>query len=379
MSLIELLETRRLLASIVNNTLIVDGTSGVDRIYLDYSSDRKKFLVTIAGATQQLSTAGVTAIKIDAKAGNDKITLKTHTGTLRVSLMGGAGNDSIRGHASAETLLGGDGKDTLSGGGGNDYIKGEANNDLILGSVGNDRLYGDSGDDIVYGDEGADKLYGGYGRDTMGGDDEDRLLFTSPTELNDSFGNDILDGGPDDDWLLGGFGNAYLPDSNGKDTFTGGSGADIIDLRGGNDAVTDLAAEDTVPSVEHLPYSEGQPGDSHGHALIRIWVYRDGSYAQVVIPANIGVYSSTSLAGVHTHEFDGIIHYESSSSAGYSLKDFFQLWGTSFDASHVGRYVATPSVPILMKVTPSGGVAQDNFEFESYRPNDEDTIDIFIG
>lgn len=103
------------------------------------------------------------------------------------------------------------------GGTGADYIDGGHGDDAITGSQGNDVLRGNLGADTLIDFEGSNKLFGGYGNDTLIATDYDG----DP---------DLLDGGGNDDYLLG----------NDGDTMTGGDGSDLFGVywQGDDDPVT---------------------------------------------------------------------------------------------------------------------------------------------
>jgi uncharacterized protein len=94
----------------------------------------------------------------------------------------------INGTDRNDVLFGTEKSEQISGAGGNDFLFGRGGNDGIYGGTGNDFLDGGDGNDNLFGDEGNDILFGGKGNDT-----------------------------------LGGFGG-------GRDTMTGGAGADIFGI-----------------------------------------------------------------------------------------------------------------------------------------------------
>lgn len=142
--------------------------------------------VSVNGATRFYS--GITAIHVDARAGNDQVRLNGLTvatlvegGTgndkidgsavsaARLELRGDAGNDDLRGGANADYLVGGEGNDVIRGGAGNDWILGGAGKDTLFGDEGNDVLVGGEGDDVLKGGNGNDILVRGPGKDGLDG------------------------------------------------------------------------------------------------------------------------------------------------------------------------------------------------------------------
>ncbi len=262
----------------------------------------------------------------------------------------------VHGGSGREIISGGGGADTLFGGGGSDYIAGGNDNDLIDGDAGNDYLYGDAGDD---------QLNGGLGNDVLGGDSEDTLMFSGQPPF-DIVGDDHLDGGPGNDWLLGGARVEVDPNtqglfltSNGQDTFTGGSGADVIDKGGTDDTITDLEAADYVPVDQAPSAHEGSVGDVHTHAVLKIRVRKGAGYKNVVVQPNAGRFGATDFRLLHTHDTTGVIHFEAPpSNTSYQLVDFFRIWGISMDSSHVGRFLPPAGKKVTMWVTRNGTTSQ---------------------
>jgi hypothetical protein len=132
---------------LVGSTLVVLGTDSADTI----SVQRKGNLLVVYHGARQVRTfnvATVTAIDIDARGGNDTVTIASTIATS-TTIRGGAGNDK---------LYGGSGNDTLIGGDGHDYL---------FGLMGDDTLDGGDGDDWLYGGAGLDTLDGGSGTNQL--------------------------------------------------------------------------------------------------------------------------------------------------------------------------------------------------------------------
>lgn len=97
--------------------------------------------------------------------------------------------------------------------------------DLIQGGPDADWLWGDGGDDILLGGDGDDYLDGGTGNDFLDGG-------AGRDSLNDGVGDDVLLGGDGDDVLYSYDGDDYLDGGNGNDRLASFGGNDII--RGGD-------------------------------------------------------------------------------------------------------------------------------------------------
>jgi len=221
------------------------------------------------------------------------------------TLNGMAGNDQIFGRGGNDTLNGGDGDDVLDGGDGDDILNGGNGIDTLNGGAGNDTLNtgafgqqqpdgeetqngGDGDDLLIYqggrvnnnGGEGFDTLQadfsnfrGGVGTFDFGTEEaqfsnlfDENAAFTSierfiitGSNFGDSFttgsGNDIInsgggddrvDAGDGDDTIDGGDGNDMLNGGRGNDTIRGGAGNDTIDGGEGNDRLFGNDGDDTI-------------------------------------------------------------------------------------------------------------------------------------
>jgi Ca2+-binding RTX toxin-like protein len=125
---IGILEPRRLLSSsLTSGVLSVVGSSSNNTIAISIASG--KIRVAESGlANKDYSLSSIKKIVVDAKDGNDKVTVSDAV-NKNCELRGGKGNDSLRGGGGTDALLGQDGNDLLDGGLGNDYLDGGNGND----------------------------------------------------------------------------------------------------------------------------------------------------------------------------------------------------------------------------------------------------------
>jgi Ca2+-binding RTX toxin-like protein len=221
------------------------GGIGFDVIEVDNLAGTDAKLVKIdlgsTGGTKGDSVADF--VSIDGSAGNDLVTIALSAGTISVKGLpaqvtishfealdsitynAGGGNDSLS-VAAVPTLrigmLGGAGNDRLTGNSAFNFIDGEADNDTLSGAAGNDSLLGGSGNDKLDGGDGNDGLLGGAGNDNLiGGAGNDELV--------GEFGNDTITGGAGNDIIY------YLDVFDGHDTVIGfdgnpAGGQDVFDL-----------------------------------------------------------------------------------------------------------------------------------------------------
>ncbi len=250
--------------------------------------------------SRTIDFTGITGRVIaDGGDGNDRLDAQPLVQTA-VSLVGGIGNDTLRGGSQADIVDGGDNDDSITGGLGADNIAGGNGADLIFGdhplsenlpinsaSLGSDTIAGGMGNDTIYGDsdggEGvgdsitgggdndliigdgnqgrptaSDTIRGGDGNDVIKGDADGAegapdLLYGDAGDdtVDGNGGNDFIDGGIDNDILLGGDGG-----EGANDTILGGDGRDILvgdrgvltpsNLQGATDSLDGGAGEDIV-------------------------------------------------------------------------------------------------------------------------------------
>ena len=224
-------------------SLTITGTSGRDRVQLDFSQP---------GAIP-LSSIPLSSITVETGEGADEVEITGLAKWLstKTTVHGGLGNDVLRvgpnvlggvhllGDAGRDVLIGGVGRDSLEGGAGDDTLRGDRGGDVINGGTGNDKLYGDQGADQLVGGGGDNLLNGGSGDDTIeGGAGADTILGGK--------GNDSLMGGAGRDALAGGLGHDWLSGESDRDTLLGGFGDDTIRGGLGRDIVMGEAGNDDI-------------------------------------------------------------------------------------------------------------------------------------
>ena len=193
-----------------------------------------------------LSLVPLSALTVDAGLGDDTIDATgLVSGSVRVRLRGGDGNDTITGGVSGDSLFGDAGDDSIDGGAGNDSIQGGDGDDAINTQDGDDSADGGAGDDSITGGLGNDNLMGGLDGDTLVGNEGDDTL-------GGGFGDDNLNGNSGNDSLDGSFGRDSISGGSGDDVADGGRDDDLINGQGGNDTILGNHGDDTL---------NGQNGD----------------------------------------------------------------------------------------------------------------------
>ncbi|HEV8292020.1 MAG TPA: hypothetical protein VGP94_08850, partial [Tepidisphaeraceae bacterium] len=164
------LESRTLLsASLDNGTLNVVGSDAADTIWLRPAKSIDLLKVIVNDQISFFKMADVSAIHIDAGAGNDSLLISEIRAVVDApaTILGGAGDDRIQGGGGNDLLQGGDGNDSILGGRGDDSLQGGAGNDTLLSSSGKDSLDGGDGDDQLLRTSEDDSIVSSAGNDKV--------------------------------------------------------------------------------------------------------------------------------------------------------------------------------------------------------------------
>ena len=117
-----------------SGTLHLEGKAKDDVITV--TQDGKKLVVVTNGKRKTYS--GVGSLTIDAKGGDDRVTVAKSV-SISTILLGGDGDDTLRGGKGADQLDGGKGKDSLAGNGGADrFFAIDSTKDRLFGGKGKD-------------------------------------------------------------------------------------------------------------------------------------------------------------------------------------------------------------------------------------------------
>ncbi len=256
-----------------------DGGPGPDRFadvrLVDYHTRSSRVSVTINGIPDDGAASEgdrvVSASGAVGGAGNDRLDL---SGANSSTLYGLAGNDTLiagsingdlEGGFGNDTLVGGDGFDRLDGGAGSDTMTGGGNRDTawyggrtsgvrvslngvrndgepgerdrvapdienVRGGDGNDVLVGSGVPNSLEGGLGSDRLIGMGGSDFLSGDPSPPPTSRATREAR--AGNDVMKGGPGDDFMSGQDGNDAFQGGPGADGMNGGRGVDRVSYAG---------------------------------------------------------------------------------------------------------------------------------------------------
>ncbi|MGB7161100.1 MAG: calcium-binding protein [Tepidisphaeraceae bacterium] len=421
---VERMEPRRFLSAVLSpaGDVIVTGTESADTIAIArVSTNSNKYAVSVNGTVTTFDVVAVQRFRVSTLGGDDTIAIDPTFGVVPVSrfvacgggndtyhgsqgrdiVEGGAGDDVITGGTGRDILTGQIGNDTISGGADSDFVGGGAGDDWLIGSFGDDTLEGHAGNDnlsggdqvdsltggagddtligsrgrdFCIGDEGrdtidggaqADFLYGGDGDDTISGaggndivagDSENRLFPNRP--IAQHVGNDIISGGVGDDILLS---------RNGSDTLTGGDGDDRFDARGDDDVLTDRQAGEVRPVEQFLP---GPVNFTREIDLtINVDLEDTGRTEEMYIRTGTGAIEDETSIAFAVNDTGDIRFSSDTGPRDFTLGEFFQAWGVTFDPDHIGQHVINGAQRVTMTVN---GVA--NTDFQNYVIQEDDQI-----
>ena len=264
---------------------IANFTEGNDRLAIEGSNQTEVWRFTAGGVNlngdldEDINVPKFGRVSLAAGNGQDTIDASAYTGNAFLSLRGGGGGDQITGSAAADEVLGGPGNDSIYGRGGDDHIYDGTGDDLVRAGPGDDVIYGDAdadnGADDIRGNAGIDivtyytrdigitvtlddvaddgqagegdnihadveDLRGGWGDDVLVGSSEANYLaggFGGDDTLRGGAGDDLLSGSSGRNSLYGGPGNDVLEGKFGRDFLYGGTGDDVLDGADGNDVL----------------------------------------------------------------------------------------------------------------------------------------------
>ena len=173
-------------AAVVDDVLVITGTSAADRVTLDFSAHDPVVVDLGHDHVHRLDPRTFHSVAADLGAGDDDF--RTLSGgslaDVPLTVRAGTGDDTVVGGAANDVIDGGSGDDFLLGGAGSDLVFGGRGADFVNGGVGTDTEVLGSGDDTAAWNpgEGNDAISGGLGRDTLafnGSNADERMSLTA--------------------------------------------------------------------------------------------------------------------------------------------------------------------------------------------------------
>ena len=139
--------------TVADNTLIVAGTNGPDRVIVDFTNP-DSVGIDIDGDRQSVGRRTFTAVSVRLRSGDDRFSVVSGGSALTDEPL---------------VIHGGNGDDDLRGGAGVDVLFGDRGDDFVNGALGTDTEMLGAGDDVAGWDpgQGSDAIFGQYGVDTL--------------------------------------------------------------------------------------------------------------------------------------------------------------------------------------------------------------------
>ena len=215
------------------------------------------FTILDDGGIDTLDLSGMTmALRVDLNDGaysdvaGEIENLFIYDGTMIENFIGGSAADSITGNEGDNSLDGGAGNDVIDGGDGNDVIDGGDGNDTIDGGAGDDQIFGNGGvidagigNDFVTASAASNETYyGGDGVDILDlrGFNGDYVLDLAAGTTN--YGETFAEF----ESVLLGNGTNTVTGTSGTNEFLGGTASDYMDGAAGADVLNGAEGNDTL-------------------------------------------------------------------------------------------------------------------------------------
>ncbi len=154
------------------------------------------------------------------------------------------------------------------------FIQGSAGNDVLDGTPLGDEILGLAGNDFIRGLGGNDIIDGGDGDDTINGNEGNDFV-------QGGRGNDFVYGGQGDDVVVGGEGNDNVNGNKGNDIVLGGLGNDTV--RGGQDNDTVLGGDGN-----DVLYGDLGVDELIGGSGIDVYVLQVGKGVDTIVDFTLG-------------------------------------------------------------------------------------------
>ena len=129
-------------AADTHHSVVLNTGPGDDTVTMSVDPMTGERIVTVNGQVTRFPAG----YDVTIRAGEGSDTIDVAPGTrVRLTLLGGAGDDTLSGGLGDDTLYGLSGADRIDGGFGQDYLEGGTGDDTLDGGAGNDMLSGGTG------------------------------------------------------------------------------------------------------------------------------------------------------------------------------------------------------------------------------------------
>jgi hypothetical protein len=112
---------------------------------------------------------------------------------------------------------------------------------------------------------------------------------------------------------------------------------------------------------------------SHIHTHLDIFI----NGKEVVVPSNIGIIPGNCIYWLHTHDDTGVIHIESPDDRTFTLGQFFQIWGETFNNNRIFDNLVDDNN--TLSVYANGKKVDSKTDYRQIPLNEHDEIAIIYG
>jgi hypothetical protein len=114
---------------------------------------------------------------------------------------------------------------------------------------------------------------------------------------------------------------------------------------------------------------------SHIHTHLDIFI--NGKV--FVVPSNIGIIPANCIYWLHTHDDTGVIHIESPDDRTFTLGQFFQIWGETFNNNQIFDNLVDDNSNNTLNVYVNGKKVDSKTDYRQIPLNEHNEIAIIYG
>jgi hypothetical protein len=114
---------------------------------------------------------------------------------------------------------------------------------------------------------------------------------------------------------------------------------------------------------------------SHIHTHLNIFM----NGKEFVVPSNIGIIPDNCIYWMHTHDDTGVIHIESPDDRTFTLGQFFQIWGETFNNNQIFDKLVDNNTNNTLNVFVNGKKVDSKTDYRQIPLNGHDEIVIIYG
>jgi hypothetical protein len=100
---------------------------------------------------------------------------------------------------------------------------------------------------------------------------------------------------------------------------------------------------------------------------------------EFVVPSNIGIIPDNCIYWLHTHDDTGVIHIESPDDRTFTLGQFFQIWGETFNNNQIFNNLVDDNSNNTLNVYVNGEKVNSKIDYRQTPLNEHNEIVIIYG